>query len=101
MSGLQLRNGLHGGLRLFSLAAHLHILLLVDQQRESLAHEGMIVDDQNGLLGGLRGLVQNEIRRHCAYPFTWLDSIGNMQVTTFPRSGFGLTSSLPPIIPAR
>ena len=51
--GTLLCDGLHRGLRLFGLAANLHILLLIDQQSEPLAHERMIVHHQNRLLGGL------------------------------------------------
>ena len=58
MSGSQLRDRLHGGLRLFGFAADLHILLLIDQQREPLAHQGMVVDNEDGFFTGLRGTFQ-------------------------------------------
>ena len=38
------------------LAADLQILLLVDEERESLAHEGMVVDNKDRLFGGCTGL---------------------------------------------
>ena len=95
-----LGDGLHGGLRLFGLAADLHILLLVDQQRESLAHEWMIVDDKNRLLGSLCWSLQNGIRRHSLIP-SLSRGHGKDASDTVPCSGFGLISNLPPIMPAR
>ena len=70
MSGLRPGDGLHRGLRLLGLAANLHILLLINQQSESLAHEWMIVDDKNRLLGSLRGSSPKRHLLSFAYPFT-------------------------------
>ena len=69
MSGCICAIALHGRLRFFGFAANLHVLLLIDQQRQPLAHEGMIVDNQDGLFGGLRGLFRNESLSSFAFPF--------------------------------
>ena len=58
MSGLQLRDCLHRRMRFFGLAANLHVLLLVDQHSQPLAHQRMIIDDQNGFLAGLQRSLQ-------------------------------------------
>ena len=52
---MQLRDCLHCRLRFLSFAADLHVLLLVDQERKPLAHQGMVIDHQNGFLAGLHG----------------------------------------------
>ena len=67
--GMQVSDCLHRSLRLFCLAANLHVLLLIDEERESLAHEWVIVDNKNGLLCSLHGTVKNGIRRHSHFLF--------------------------------
>ena len=68
MSGLQLRDGMQGSLRVLGFAANLHILLLIDQERQPLAHQGMIVDNQDGFLAGLRRSFKNHVCCHRHFP---------------------------------
>ena len=82
MSGLLLRDRLHRRLRLLGLAANLHILLLVDEQRESLAQKRMIVDDKHRLLGGcVAVLSRTRLRRHWLVPLLQRRPWGTCTVT--------------------
>ena len=102
MSGLLLRDRLHRRVRLFGLAANLHVLLLIDQQRQPLTQQWVIVDDEDFLLRALRSLC----REWEWSPFSiLLSSVPSWEIcsdTLVPCVAFRLpTSSLPPIIAAR
>ena len=70
MSGRFCAMALHGGVCFFRLAADLHVLLLVDQQRQPLPQQRMIVHDQDRLLRRCARSVQGSSCRAFAYPFT-------------------------------
>ena len=58
----------HGLGRILGMAADLQVLLLIDQLCKALANDGMVVHDENAVLGRPVG-IRRHLRGHAAPPF--------------------------------
>ena len=98
MSGCSAAIACERGLRLLGLAAHDEIGLPVDQQRQPLADDRMIVHDEDPVFRRGAAAAVRMIGRHSTLRAL---CSGNRQLTTVPPRSPRRTSSVPPIMLAR
>ena len=87
---------MHGAAGFFGLTANHQVSFLIDEQRQALAHDGMIVHHQDSALSRCCAVLNLVSEVHISQ-----SSTGNKQVTVVPRTLPRCTASEAPIILAR